>query len=173
MSAENAVLEAQLESVSPEPVTPQTKTRALQVTESVRAALLDGKLPADSRINEVRLARSLAVSRTPIRAALQTLAGEGLLDHEPNRGFVVRAFNIAEIGDAFEMRALSEGLVCRLAAERGLNAEQDLAIREALRLGDELLAETPSPADCRSRYSAVNVQFQPCFAASRRFPPFG
>ncbi|WP_158807207.1 GntR family transcriptional regulator [Beijerinckia sp. L45] len=135
------------------------RTRALQVTESVRAALLDGKLPADSRINEVQLARSLSVSRTPIRAALQTLAGEGLLDHQPNRGFVVRAFSMGEIGDAFEMRALSEGLICRLAAERGLSAEQDLAMREALYLGDELLALSPTPPDCRSRYSAINVQF--------------
>jgi GntR family transcriptional regulator of vanillate catabolism len=157
MPSNNGVFKAQ--SDSPATQSLQARTRALQVTESVRAALLDGKLPADSRINEVQLARSLAVSRTPIRAALQTLAGEGLLDHQPNRGFVVRAFSMGEIGDAFEMRALSEGLICRLAAERGLSPEQDLAMREALELGDELLAKTPPPADCRSRYSAINVQF--------------
>lgn len=137
----------------------QARTRALKVTENLRAALLDGAFPADSRVNEVQLARALDVSRTPIRAALQTLAGEGLLDHLPNRGFIVRAFSMKEIGDAFEMRSLSEGLICRLAAERGLSPEQDLAIRDALRRGDELLSETPPPADGRSRYSAINVQF--------------
>src|SRR5580692_4803752 len=107
------------------------RTGAQAVTESIRSALLDGNL-GQGRINEVHLASSLGVSRTPVRAALQMLAGEGLLDHAPNRGFAVRSFSLDEIGDAFEVRALNEGLACRLAAERGLTLAQNEAIGEVL-----------------------------------------
>lgn len=134
------------------------RTRSVAVIEAVRSALLDGNL-GSGRINEVHLAQTLGVSRTPVRAALQTLAGEGLLDHAPNRGFAIRSFSLAEIGDAFEVRALNEGLACRLAAERSLSPAQDDAIREALRRGDDLLASCTDPAECRSGYSEINAIF--------------
>ncbi len=98
------------------------------------------------------------VSRTPVRAALQMLAGEGLLDHAPNRGFAVRSFSLDEIGDAFEVRALNEGLACRLAAERGLTLAQDDTIREVLGRGDRLLSGTVDLVElparlCGDKYS--------------------
>lgn len=131
---------------------------ALAVTESIRSALLDGNL-GEGRINEVHLANTLGVSRTPVRAALQMLAGEGLLDHAPNRGFAVRSFSLDEIGDAFEVRALNEGLACRLAAERGLTLAQEDAIREVLGRGDRLLSGDVDLVECRRGYAEVNTQF--------------
>ncbi len=131
---------------------------AQAVTETIRGALLDGNL-GRGRINEVHLANILGVSRTPVRAALQTLAGEGLLDHAPNRGFAVRSFSLDEIGDAFEVRALNEGLACRLAAERGLTLAQDDAIREVLGRGDKLLSGSVDLVECRRGYAEVNTQF--------------
>jgi GntR family transcriptional regulator of vanillate catabolism len=66
--------------------------RSLSVTDQIRDAILDGTVSAGERINEVRFSKTLEVSRTPVRAALQALAGEGLLDYAPNRGFTVREF---------------------------------------------------------------------------------
>ena len=66
--------------------------RALSVMDQIREAILGGSIGAGERLNEVRLSKTLAVSRTPVRAALQALAGEGLLDYAPNRGFTVREF---------------------------------------------------------------------------------
>jgi GntR family transcriptional regulator, vanillate catabolism transcriptional regulator len=134
------------------------RTGAQAVTESIRSALLDGNL-GQGRINEVHLANSLGVSRTPVRAALQMLAGEGLLDHAPNRGFAVRAFSLDEIGDAFEVRALNEGLACRLAAERGLTLAQNEAIGEVLGRGDRLLSGHVDLVECRRGYAEVNTKF--------------
>src|SRR5258708_37632057 len=61
--------------------------RALSVTDQIREAMLGGSIGAGERLNEVRLSKTLAVSRTPVRAALQALAGEGAFGYTPQRGF--------------------------------------------------------------------------------------
>jgi GntR family transcriptional regulator of vanillate catabolism len=114
-------------------------TRAGVVIERIRQAILDGDFAPMSRLNEVHLSRRLGLSRTPVRAALQTLAGEGLLRYVANRGFVVRPFDLPEIVDAYDMRALAEGLVARLAAERGLPNALRETIDAALARGDATL----------------------------------
>ena len=134
-------------------------TRSESVTEQLRAALLDGRFDALARLNEVHLSRELGVSRTPVRAALQTLAGEGLLTYQPNRGFLVRGFALADIIDAYEMRALAEGLAARLAAERGLSASAQLTLSEVLSQGDALLRSEESATAGRAVYARVNEDF--------------
>ena len=68
------------------------------------------------------------------------LAGEGLLRHRANKGFTVREFPLSEIVDAYELRALVEGLAARLAAERGLSNESRQILERALADGDLALA---------------------------------
>lgn len=134
--------------------------RSQTVLDMLRALLLDGRLAADTRLNEVHLSHEFAVSRTPIRAALQTLAGEGLLEYLPNRGYKVRAIPLSEIVDAYEMRALAEGLAARLAAERGLTPEQQSDIERALASGDTILsAAGETPDHQRSAYGEINDRF--------------
>ncbi|MDQ7976238.1 GntR family transcriptional regulator [Paraburkholderia sp. SARCC-3016] len=130
-----------------------------ELAERIRQDLLDGVLVPGSRINEVSLSRELAVSRTPLRSALQMLAGEGLLTYTPNRGFTVRAFPLSEIVDAYEMRALAEGLAARLAAERGLSADACVQLENALARGDEILAGDAEPNEQRANYAEVNEVF--------------
>ncbi|CAB3780560.1 GntR family transcriptional regulator [Pararobbsia alpina] len=134
-------------------------TLSSDLAERIRQDLLDGLLASGARINEVTLSRQLDVSRTPLRAALQMLAGEGLLNYTPNRGFTVRAFPLSEIVDAYEMRALAEGLAARLAAERGLSDEARMKIEEALARGDQILADKSGPNVQRTEYAAINEVF--------------
>src|ERR1700724_1940390 len=98
-------------------------TRATTVLEELRDAVLNGQFAPGERLHEVRLTEQLGASRTPVRAALQKLASEGLLDYVPNHGYRMREFPAAEIVYAFEVRAVLEGLAARLAAERGLPSE--------------------------------------------------
>src|SRR3984957_17804271 len=114
-------------------------TRSAWLVEHLRQALLDGRYPSGSRLNEVHLSQELDVSRTPVRAALQTLAGEGLLHHQPNKGFTVREFQLTELVEAYDMRALAEGLAARFSAERGLSDEARRTIDIALSGGDRAL----------------------------------
>lgn len=152
------------------PTADEAATRSGSVTEQLRVAILDGRFDARERLNEVHLSRELGVSRTPVRAALQTLAGEGLLTYQPNRGFLVRGFALADIIDAYEMRALAEGLAARLAAERGLSATAQLSLSEVLREGDALLRPDRFSVESRAPYSRVNEDFHTTIHAAAGTP---
>jgi GntR family transcriptional regulator of vanillate catabolism len=117
-------------------------TRSLSVTDHLREEILSGGLPAGTKLQEVRLSEELGVSRTPIRAALQSLAAAGLLDYAPNRGYVVRDFPISELVDAYEIRGALEGLAARFTAERGLDEAQRLVMEQSLTQGQAILNST-------------------------------
>jgi GntR family transcriptional regulator, vanillate catabolism transcriptional regulator len=134
-------------------------TQSRLLAEHLRQSLLDGVFAAGSRLNEVHLARTLSVSRTPLRAALQTLAGEGLLHHTPNRGFTVPEQSLGAIIDAFEMRALTEGLAARLAAERGITEDLRHRLEAALVAGDAALSPETDDGERRLRYAEANEAF--------------
>jgi GntR family transcriptional regulator of vanillate catabolism len=134
-------------------------TLTSEATLRIRQLILDGELEPNSRVNEVHLGETLAISRTPLRAALQTLAGEGLLIYTANRGFTVRAFALAEIIDAYTMRSLAEGLAARLAAERGVPNPERLAMEQALEDGDRLLASGVAAEDRQAGYALANERF--------------
>jgi GntR family transcriptional regulator, vanillate catabolism transcriptional regulator len=135
------------------------KTHSGSLLEHLRQQILDGQFQSGSRLNEVRLSGQLKVSRTPVRAALQVLAGEGLLRHTPNKGFTVRDFPVSEIIDAYEMRALAEGLAARLAAERGLGDDIRQTLERALAEGDAVLARRSGTKGQRASYASVNEAF--------------
>lgn len=132
---------------------------ALSVTDRLREAILGGEIATGVRLNEVRLSQMMEVSRTPVRAALQALAGEGLLDYVPNRGFLVRTFPLSEIVDAYDIRAQLEGLATRFAAERGLSAQDREVVEQALADGDALLNKGVFETGDMSRYRIINGNF--------------
>jgi len=114
-------------------------TRSLNVTETLREQLLQGEFPPHSRLQEIALAERMGVSRTPIREALSVLARDGLLDYAPNRGYTVREFSLDDIIKAFRVRAVLEGLGCRLLAETGMPPATEAALQETVHLGELLL----------------------------------
>jgi GntR family transcriptional regulator, vanillate catabolism transcriptional regulator len=142
--------------------------RALSVMDQIREAVLNGSVAAGERLNEVRLSRTLAVSRTPVRAALQALAGEGLLDYAPNRGFTVREFPLDAIIDAYEIRASLEGVAARFAAERGLGPDERATIERSLRAGDRLLERGSFEAGDLTIYRDINGDFHDTLLAAAR-----
>src|ERR1700737_4975667 len=156
----------------PNPMRPaiglRTGNRALSVMEQIREAVLNGSVAAGERLNEVRLSRTLAVSRTPVRAALQALAGEGLLDYAPNRGFTVREFPLDAIVDAYEIRASLEGVAARFAAERGLGADARSIIERSLAAGDKLLERGSFEAGDLTVYRNINGDFHDTLLAAAR-----
>lgn len=115
-------------------------TRQSSITDELRKLLLSGTFPAGQHLEEIPLAQSLGVSRTPVRAALAAMAQEGLLTYRSKRGYVVRAFSLKEIMDAYLIRGTLEGLACRLVAERGLDADAQQVLRACLERSTELLA---------------------------------
>ena len=142
--------------------------RSLSVMDRVREAILGGVVSAGERLNEVQLSRTLSVSRTPVRAALQALAGEGLLDYAPNRGFTVREFPLPAIVDAYDIRAALEGVAVRFAAERGLGPQEKEIIERALAAGDKLLERGSFEAGDLTIYRDINGDFHDGLLAAAR-----
>lgn len=133
------------------------QTLAQNVTDKLRNWILHGQMRPGARLEEIPLAEQLGVSRTPVRAALGTLASEGLVDHQPKRGYVVRGFDVDEILAAYDVRSVLEGLACRNAAERGLTEEQTRHLRAALAEGDRILAGGVLRAEDHAPYQEMNV----------------
>src|ERR1700676_4509799 len=146
----------------------RTGNRALSVMDQIREDILGGSIGAGERLNEVRLSKALAVSRTPVRAALQALAGEGLLDYAPNRGFTVREFPLDAIVDAYEIRASLEGVAARFAAERGLSPDEKATIERSLAAGDKLLERGSFEAGDLTTYRNINGDFHDTLLAAAR-----
>jgi GntR family transcriptional regulator of vanillate catabolism len=142
--------------------------RSMQVADQLRSGILAGELRAGERVNEAQLSLRLGVSRTPTRAALHALAAEGLLDYETNRGFTVRAYTDASISEAFEIRAVLEGLACRFAAERAPDPVVNARIEAALAEGDLVLTDFVGSPDQMKAYRAANVAFHGAVMAAAR-----
>ena len=90
------------------------------VAAVVRDAIINGDLAPGERIKEDDIARSLGVSRTPVREALLLLAAEQLIEMGPGRGSraTVSILEPAEHRLIYEIRALLEGHAAGCAAER-------------------------------------------------------
>ncbi len=101
-----------------------------RVHEHLREEIISGRLMPGTELHEAALARSLGVSRGPIREALGRLATEGLVAIRPRRGAVVRALSSAEFIEAYQVREALEMMSVRLAVPK-LTAE-DLAAMERL-----------------------------------------
>lgn len=106
-----------------------------QVTETLEAEILTGKLAAGTSLTEQSLSVRLGVSRTPIRAALHTLAEEGLINLIPNKGAVVVGVTREDLIDIYRIRMRLEGLASALAAER-ISPEELATLRESVELAE-------------------------------------
>ena len=103
-----------------------------QVTSRLEEEILSGKLASGTSLTELSLSARLGVSRTPVRAALHTLAEEGLINLVPNRGAVVVGVTRDDLIDIYNIRTRLEGLASATAAER--ISEEDLAmLRESVK----------------------------------------
>ena len=72
--------------------------------ETLKHAIIMGKIPAGSRLIETAYAESLHISRTPLREAFRKLELDGLVSCEERRGAIVRAFTIEDIEETFTIR---------------------------------------------------------------------
>jgi DNA-binding GntR family transcriptional regulator len=113
------------------------------IAASLRTRILDGELGAGERLRELELAEAYGVARHSLRAALRTLAGEGLVVIEPNRGARVASLAADDLTPLFELRTALELEAARLALER--NSDRlPKAVHDAVRLM-AAVCEQPDP----------------------------
>jgi DNA-binding GntR family transcriptional regulator len=107
----------------------RTGSRADFVYQSVRNAIWEGRFAHGDHIREEDLAKSLGVSRTPVREGLQRLQQRGLLVPGQARGLAVAQLSYKQILDLYAMREILEGSAARLAAQHATDAEIQLLYR--------------------------------------------
>jgi DNA-binding GntR family transcriptional regulator len=83
-------------------------SRTVAVLEAIRHAILAGELQPGRPLVETDLATVLGVSKTPVREALKTLAGAGLVTMHPYKGAVVRTFDDEQARHVYDLRLLLE-----------------------------------------------------------------
>lgn len=79
----------------------------------LREMIINGEFPPDQLIIQNQLTDTLGVSRTPLRKAMAELEMEGLL-YRTSKGWYAKKFTLEDMISAFELRAVLEGLACRL-----------------------------------------------------------
>lgn len=104
---------------------PRAADTGLRVYENLRQQAIEYGFRPGERVNEVKLATELKVSRTPVRAALNRLVSEGLLTLVPNKGFYRQPIDIDAIRSLFELRSAIEAMSVRLFCERATEEEID------------------------------------------------
>lgn len=107
-----------------------------EVAGHLRAAIMSGTLRPGTFIRLDETAARLGVSITPVREALLTLRGEGMVQLEPHRGHVVLPLSRRDIEDIFWLQATIAKELAATAAQRITDAEID----ELVRLNDVLAA---------------------------------
>jgi len=85
------------------------------IYKRVRDAILDGELPPGEAMSQVALARSIGVTRTPLREALRMLQAEGLIEAEPGRRVRVAPLAVADLEELWIVRVTLEAEAIRLS----------------------------------------------------------
>jgi DNA-binding GntR family transcriptional regulator len=106
------------------------------------------------------LGKRFGVSRTPIREAIRKLESEGIIQHLPRVGAVVRQLGQPEIVELYEMRIVLEATAAEMAAQHASSAE--LATLDAL--NSDMLGASDDP----NTVAQINRQFHLCIVEAAR-----
>ncbi len=96
-----------------------------QVYEKIRNNILSGVLIPEQRLLPEDLASAMGVDPLYVREALLRLEGEGLVNHQPYKGFSVARFTLDDLREIYFLRSLLEGAASELAARNLTDKELD------------------------------------------------
>lgn len=103
-----------------------TSNRKDLCREALKQRILLLDLAPGAELDETRLAVEHGLSRTPLREIFQTLAGEGYLRLEMNRGARVAPLDVGSLRNLLQTAPLILASLARLAAARIGPAEPDI-----------------------------------------------
>jgi len=123
------------------------------VYEDLKRRLNEGSLRPGQFIDLSALGRELGMSRTPLRDALIRLELEGFVKVYPRRGVMVRALDLADIRDVYEILGALEAQAA-VKAEGRITGEDCDRMEELYRSMIDFLA-----ADSFAEYYSANLTF--------------
>lgn len=135
-----------------------------QVLSELRRVIASGAVPPGSPIPLDDVAAFFGVSLIPVREALKTLLGEGLLEHQPRLGYTVTALSQAELDELYVVRGALEAAALEVAVRQSGTADHEraTAIHQAL---DRAVA-----ADDAAAFQRASREFHEALLAPCRMP---
>lgn len=129
--------------------------------ETIRTAIIDGRIMPGYRLVERDLALKLGISRTPIRAAINTLLSQDLVTKVPNKGVTVTSLDKSKLVELLYIRESLEGMIARLAA-KNRSEEQAKALNSLI---NEIKGQI-TKSDSHEYYKLIGELYRVIFAAS-------
>jgi DNA-binding GntR family transcriptional regulator len=105
------------------------------VTDGIFQLILTGEIPLGGVVNEALLAERFRVSRGPVREAVKTLQGRGLIVKEAYFKARVVDLKVRDMIEIFQLRESVEGMGVRLATQVMSDEAMDALIRDFERAG--------------------------------------
>ena len=143
------------------------KTPPFSSGEAAYASLIDalrsGDFAPGDRLREEDVAKRLNLSRTPVREALRRMENNGIVEHRPRIGAVIRKLSQTEVVELYEMRIVLERTAASMAAQHGSEAEFDAL--------DDMNGRILDARDMPTLGAAINQDFHEALyrAARNRF----
>jgi DNA-binding GntR family transcriptional regulator len=115
-----------------------------QIYNTLREAILEGRLQPGTRLVETTIAKEMGVSRAPLREAIRELDKDGLVEIKTHRETRVVSFSLKDIQELHLLRVVLESILLQSAAE-GLS-EEELSFLEDLTMQTHRAAENGDAA---------------------------
>jgi len=142
----------------PVPMTAEgPRTTAQLALARIRDGIMSGRYAPGEKLWQERLARELNVSRIPIREALSTLAGEGLVTLLPNRGAAVPLLSEDELDELYALGTTLERMAARRAVRR-LGARELESMRATLARMQSLRDDPEAWYVLNQRFHAILIE---------------
>ncbi|WP_339174602.1 GntR family transcriptional regulator [Solibacillus sp. FSL R5-0691] len=126
------------------------ETLPSKIYRILREAIIKGQLQPGERLVQDELAKTLNVSRMPIREAIKQLAAEGYVTVEPHKGAIVKQFTIHELEEIYFLRAKFEPM----AAAESLKSMSPQLVTQLRELNEKM-----KKTDDTDEYIQLNIEF--------------
>lgn len=139
----------------------QSAEKAYQL---IHDAIVNGRHAPGEHLKEEELSLTTGVSRTPVREALRRLANEGLVVFTRNQGTFVARFDLDDIDEVFDLRAMLEAhgaarAAAHISSDQIDQLEQLTAEMEALRGSEFRRANDAGDGAYVHEFHRLNLEF--------------
>ncbi len=97
---------------------PERRSLAQEVHDRLKQLIMSNELSPGTKVVESQVAKTMQISRTPVREAIQRLQNQGFLRQSYTGAYFVVGFTNKDIQEIFGIRGVLESYAARLAAEQ-------------------------------------------------------
>ncbi|MDH6243097.1 GntR family transcriptional regulator [Mycobacterium sp. OTB74] len=109
------------------------------VVNELRRVVLNGDVPPGTPVPLSEVADLLGVSHIPVREALKTLTGEGLVTHRPNAGYSVAQLTAQELREMYIVGESLEAAALAVSVHRATEEDRAAAVAANQRLAQAII----------------------------------